>query len=108
MADAEIISSVQRYLRNVSAQNIAVSFGVLFGSHAVGRASKWSDIDLLVVSPDFDDAISREQINQLWKVAANTDSRIEPIPCGHRQWQQDTTSAIIEIARQEGTPIHCN
>ena len=106
MADAEIISCIQRYLHKVSEQDISVSFGVLFGSHALGRATKWSDIDLLVVSPDFDDSISRDHINQLWLVAANTDSRIEPIPCGQRQWQEDTTSAIIEIARQEGMPIN--
>ena len=65
MVDTEIISCIQRYLRNVSEQNIAVSFGVLFGSHAVGRASKWSDIDLLVVGgmkfADIVAAISRPQ-----------------------------------------------
>lgn len=37
-------------------------------------------IDLLVVSATFDRAFSREAVNCLWRVAARTDSRIEPIP----------------------------
>jgi hypothetical protein len=30
------------------------------------------------------------------------DSRIEPIPCGSRQWREDDSSVIIETARKEG------
>jgi len=41
----------------------------------------------------------------LWRIAARTDSRIEPIPVGERQYQEDDSSAIIEIARREGQMI---
>jgi hypothetical protein len=41
----------------------------------------------------------------LWRLAARTDSRIEPVPCGEQQWQEDTSSAIVEIARREGERI---
>jgi hypothetical protein len=41
----------------------------------------------------------------LWRVAARTDSRIEPIPCGERQWVEDRSSAILEIARREGQVV---
>ena len=41
----------------------------------------------------------------LWKLAAKTDSRIEPILCGEPQWDNDVSSAIIEIARREGETI---
>jgi len=41
----------------------------------------------------------------LWYMAARTDSRIEPIACGLQQWSEDTSSAIIEIARREGRQI---
>jgi hypothetical protein len=44
----------------------------------------------------------RSAVNLLWRVAARTDSRIEPIPCGSLQWRDDDSSAIIEIARREG------
>jgi hypothetical protein len=35
-------------------------------------------------------------------VAARTDSRIEPVAVGQRQFEEDDSSALIEIARREG------
>jgi predicted nucleotidyltransferase len=102
MVDEAIIKSVKNYILAVNKQSAKVSFAVIFGSQVKGNANEWSDIDLLVVSPDFDIKIERSQINQLWRIAGRTDSRIEPIPCGEKQWQEDDSSAIIEIARREG------
>jgi len=79
--------------------------GVLFGSYVSGHPDQWSDIDLLVVSPAFDGVFSRDAIDSLWHVAARTDSRIEPIPCGERQWVEDAATPIIEIARREGVQV---
>ncbi len=105
MVDPEIVESSQRYLRALASKGLPVRFAVLFGSYARGNADEWSDIDLLVVSPQFDGVKSRDQINLLWRVAAHTDSRIEPVPCGERQWAEDTSSALVEIARREGERI---
>lgn len=105
MVDESVVSSVRRYLRALQATGLAVRFGVLFGSWSVGRAGPWSDIDLLVVSPQFDGPLRRQDLNLLWRQAARIDSRIEPIACGEQQWQRDDSSAIIEIARREGTQI---
>ena len=105
MLDESIVESVQAYLRHLRKEGLAVSFGVVFGSHATGAATEWSDIDLLVVSPKFDEPITREDVNHLWHVAARVDARIEPVPCGERQWEEDTTRAIVEIARREGQRV---
>jgi len=48
---------------------------------------------------------ARDDLSFPWRVAARTDSRIEPIPCGVRQWIEDQSSAIIEIARREGEVV---
>jgi predicted nucleotidyltransferase len=105
MVSTAIIKSVQDYLRSLTESGLPVSFGVVFGSYAVGTADEESDIDVLVVSPQFDTKIERSWVNHLWRVAARTDSRIEPVPCGIEQWQNDTSSAIIEIARTEGKQV---
>jgi hypothetical protein len=102
MVDDAVVVSVKRYLRDLLQQGVAARFGVIFGSYAKGTPDMWSDIDVLVVAPVFDGSFSRETINRLWRVAARTDSRIEPIPCGDRQWVEDMTSPIVEIARREG------
>ncbi|MBI5483355.1 MAG: nucleotidyltransferase domain-containing protein [Deltaproteobacteria bacterium] len=102
MLEQSILKSVQSYLTAVAANGISVERGIVFGSQATGHAQEWSDIDLLVVSSQFDDMKDRSGINLLWRLAARIDSRIEPIPCGSRQWREDDSSAIIEIARREG------
>ncbi|MCC7355395.1 MAG: nucleotidyltransferase domain-containing protein [Anaerolineae bacterium] len=105
MVDESVVNTVRAYLRKLQALGLTVRFGVVFGSQASGEAGPWSDIDLLVVSPRFDAMRDRQDVNTLWHTAARTDSRIEPLPCGERQWQEDDSSAIVEIARREGQRI---
>jgi len=105
MVDESIVRAVRSYLQGLVERGLVVSFGVVIGSRVHTTADRWSDIDLLVVSSKFDAMRSRRDIDLLWRVAARTDSRIEPIPCGERQWQEDSSSPIVEIARREGQRI---
>lgn len=105
MVNESVLNGVRKYLRALQEQGFSVKFGVVFGSQVAGMADTWSDIDLLVVSPRFDDQRNRDDINLLWRLAARTDNRIEPIPCGERQWLEDDASAIVEIARREGQTV---
>ena len=105
MADKTIIKSIQKYLRAVKQKGVPVKFGVLFGSYARGQEHEWSDIDLLVVSPRYDKKWTHKDWAKLWLIAAHTDVRIEPIPVGERQYQEDDSSVIIEVARREGQII---
>lgn len=105
MVDESIVTAVRAYLNALRGSGLPVSFGVIFGSQSIGTPDAWSDIDLLVVSPRFDERRSRHDIGLLWRTAARADSRIEPIACGEQQWQSDDTSAIIEIARRQGERV---
>ncbi|SRR6266496_5578233 len=105
MADATVVKSVQDYLKYVKQQGIPVSYGVLFGSYAKNKAHEWSDIDVLVVSPHFDESRTADDYEKLWMFAARTNKRIEPIPVGERQFKEDDSSLIIEVARREGQII---
>ncbi len=102
MLEADVVKSVMNYLDALQNAGLRVEFAVVFGSQTTGKTHAWSDIDLLVVSPQFDNMKDRTLLNLLWQTTSRTDSRIEPIPCGSRQWQHDNTNAIIEIARREG------
>ncbi len=102
MLEQSVLMVVKRYLSEVKQAGIEVKFGVVFGSQATGNVHEWSDIDLLVVSPLFEDMSDRKNLNLLWRLAGRIDSRIEPIPCGLRQWEEDNVSAVIEVARREG------
>jgi len=105
MVNESVVKAVQRYLRAVNESGIPVRYGVVFGSQATGTAHEWSDIDLIVVSPLFDGERKRQDIDLLWWMTVTTDSRIEPIAVGERQWLEDATSAIVEIARREGQVV---
>ncbi len=105
MVDPSVRDSVQRYLQALEQEGIPVQFGAIFGSHSKGQTHRWSDIDLVVVSSRFDESRRRDDIDRLWIVAADTDHRIEPIPCGVRQWEQDDVTPIIDIARREGEKV---
>jgi predicted nucleotidyltransferase len=93
---------VKQYLAAVRAAGIHARRAVLFGSHARGAAGPWSDIDLVVIAPELDDLSDCRLVDKLWELRAVTDSRIEPIPCGEREWDTDTSRPILEIARREG------
>lgn len=105
MVDESVVRTVQKYLKKLIESGIPVNHLIVFGSQAKGRHNYWSDIDLLVVSPRFDGKRKREDVNLLWHIAARVDSRIEPIAVGQRQFEEDDSSAIIEIARREGQVI---
>jgi predicted nucleotidyltransferase len=105
MVKKKIVTSVRKYLQTLDQQGIPVRFGVVFGSQATGKIHQWSDIDLLVVSPLFDKKCKPRDIDKLWHVAAQTDSRIEPIAVGEKQFNDNDSSALIDIARREGQII---
>ena len=105
MVDDAVVKTIQVYLKAVQRQGIPVKCGVVFGSYATGNSHQWSDIDLLVVSSQFDTERKRQDIDKLWHIAGDTDSRIEPFAVGERQYEEDDSSAIIEIARREGQII---
>jgi predicted nucleotidyltransferase len=102
MVEKTVLSVVRKYLKELSMRGIPVKAAVIFGSYATGRPHEWSDIDLLIISPHFDKKFRRKDIDLLWHVAADVDSRIEPIAVGERQYQENRTSYIIDEARRKG------
>ena len=106
MANKSIIITIRNYLKELSRIGVPVKQAVLFGSYAKETNHRWSDIDLIVISDKYDKECSREDINILWRTAARTDNRIEPIPVGANRWKTDDKSTIIEIARREGIVVN--
>ncbi len=104
MVEQSVTDSIKRYLKELVSFGIHPSQAVLFGSFAAGRANEFSDIDLVVIAPEFDGQRSVQAVKALWR-ATVTDSRIEPIPCGEKEWQTNQSRPILEIARKDGIVI---
>lgn len=105
MVDEKVISRIRDYMEHVAQSGLAVNFGILYGSFARGQANLMSDIDVIIVSPEFDPIHRRADIHQLWRIAAEVDSRIEPVPCGKQEWEEDDWQPVLEIARREGIKV---
>ena len=96
---------VRQYLEAAAQAGIHARRAVLFGSHAKGTADEWSDIDLVVIAPELEPPADRRLVDKLWELRATTDSRVEPIPCGEREWETNRSRPILEIAP---CPAGCN
>ena len=105
MVEEAVIESVKRYLASLPALGIHARQAVLFGSYVQGRVDEYSDIDLVVITPEFDGARDIALIEKLWQATISADNRIEPIPCGEQEWETDQGRPILEIARREGVII---
>ena len=106
MVDESIERVVRQYLTALGKAGIRVHGAVLFGSHSKGTAHAWSDIDIVVIAPEFDRMKDRKLVDLLWELRAFTDPRIEPIPCGFEEWKRGQSDRpIIEQAFKEGVLI---
>ncbi|AQQ69773.1 putative nucleotidyltransferase [Limihaloglobus sulfuriphilus] len=101
MVDQSIVNSIKNYMLQLGVLGIHPEKVILFGSFATGKANELSDIDLIVIAPEFDGNRQIQLIKKLWK-ATSADNRIEPIPCGKDEWENNHSRPILEIARNEG------
>lgn len=106
--DETLIEKIRQYLAVLPTVGIHASKAVLFGSFAKGRADQDSDIDVVIIAPEFDKESDFETIKSLWETTLLADNRIEPIPCGEREWESGDGRPIIEIARREGVMIEAD
>jgi len=102
MVDSAVIAVVRAYLARVAQTGIVVEAGVVFGSCVRGEQNAESDIDVLVISPDFDQQYGHELVDRLWSLRRLVDSRIEPHAVGSKQFREDTGTPLIGVARREG------
>ncbi|MCX7043943.1 MAG: nucleotidyltransferase domain-containing protein [Candidatus Sumerlaeota bacterium] len=105
MVEKPIADILKQYLIALSAVGIHAKRAILFGSFARNEAHEWSDIDVIVIAPEFDEIHEIGLVKRMWRATLAADKRIEPIPCGEHEWETDGGSPILEIARREGIEI---
>lgn len=92
------LNNIDIFVRTVEQQGIIVSKVILFGSHAKGKAGPDSDIDIVVVSPQFGQDITEEMM-MLRKIAIKVDSHIEPVPLCPEDLDDNFSTLAQEIKR---------
>ncbi len=90
----EIMKSIQKYIKKVS-QYYKIEAIILFGSYAKGSENENSDIDIAIISSDFNDIIEdgAKLIGLTWKI----DTRIEPHPITTEDYKKVSNPFVKEI-----------
>lgn len=104
MFNQRIENIIKEYLAELSEKGLVVSQAILYGSYAKGTATSESDIDLLLVSPQFD--IDEDKyVPKVWISKIRNENHIEPFMVGEKRFAEDNVSTILEAARTEGIQI---
>lgn len=92
--NGEIMNSIEKYIEKIS-QYYKIKAIILFGSYAKGTQNEDSDIDIAIVSDDFDDIIEdgAKLIGYTWKI----DTRIEPHPIKTEDYDNISNPFIKEV-----------
>ena len=102
----ELEQIIQRFRKQLEKMGIQVEQILLFGSQADGTAQEGSDIDLIVISEDWEKLSRRERLEILGVAAARI---LEPVQAqGFTQAEisrRQTTHFWEEIIKDQAVPV---
>lgn len=75
----EVRAIIDEYLKKLDENHIHIKEALLFGSQVKGRADKWSDIDIALVSDDFE-GNRYEDKNKIRKITLSVNPMLSPLP----------------------------
>jgi predicted nucleotidyltransferase len=104
MVNREIVEIVKKYLNELELKGLHISKAFIYGSQVHGTATAESDIDLMLVSPQFDFDYE-EYLPFIWFSMIRSDNHIEPYIIGEKRFLTDDMSPIIGIVKHEGFEI---
>lgn len=105
MAAKRLERIIKNYIAELRKNGIQISKIFLFGSYAYGKPNKDSDIDLLIVSPQFDDLSKDEFTSKLWLATEAVDYIVEPIGIGEKAFIKRSFSPLLDLIRNKGIEI---
>lgn len=98
MSKIEAKKIVKEYADKLREKNYPFSAIYLFGSYAKGKAHKWSDIDVAVVSDEMKKNIDEGRF-LLWHIRREVDSMIEPHGFTVKDFQDKCDPMVSEIKK---------
>lgn len=98
----ELARRAIEYLR----QRVWVDQAILFGSNARGNADEWSDIDLAVISRDFDRMSHQKLIDLVVEVSLSVDPSVEIRPYTPRDLREARPTNFLGHILREGKVVY--
>jgi predicted nucleotidyltransferase len=75
----EIIEKVKLFVAELQKNNFHIEKAILYGSYANGTSNEWSDIDIALVSNDFEGCRIKDK-NRIRDIKAKIDFSLSPLP----------------------------
>ena len=88
---------ISKYNDVLSKNNIKTSKFVLYGSYAIGKENKWSDIDLVVIADSFGRRNAIERMEFLSRKAAEVNESLEVLGYTNKEYNNAKDSIFGEI-----------
>ncbi len=105
MVTKKIRLIIKKYISELEKNGLTISRVFLYGSHAYGKPNTDSDIDLLIVSPQFDNMKRGEYSAKLWLATETVDYLIEPIGVGEKFFNSNKFSPLLDLVKTKGLEI---
>ena len=97
----EIGEEIKAYL----SKQIKVEKIIVYGSYVYGKPEEDSDIDIAVISKDFDGMGILDKIEILSGVSLNIDSRIEAKGFSLKEYAEAPPGSLLELIKHKGKEI---
>lgn len=104
MVQREILNIIQEFAKLVKHSGVIVDEIYLFGSHALGKATPDSDIDIAVISSGFGKN-RYEEGKRLRQLAWRVDPRIEPVPIEKSKFVENDWVPLVYEIKKNGLSI---
>jgi len=104
MAQGEVIELLKKYVQVLIAEGISVQSAFLYGSFLNESATEESDIDILLVSDDFDE-MDDALAGKAWRLTSKVNSRIEPFLIGTEKYENSANSPLLLEVKEKGIQI---
>ena len=104
MARSEVIELLKKYILLLNTEGISVNKAFLFGSYSTDTASESSDIDVMIVSDNYDEN-DDVTIGKLWLLTRRISTKIEPFLIGGKKFKEEDSSPLINMIKKHGIEI---
>lgn len=104
MAKREVIELLRRYIELLRSEGIAINKAFLYGSYSDETSSDKSDIDVLLVSDQFDQ-VNDQLAGKAWRLTSKISTKIEPFLIGSKKFSINDSSPLVSKIRESGVQI---
>ena len=104
MAKREVIELLRKYVILLNSEGISVNRAFLFGSYSNDTASDSSDIDVMIVSDNYDE-FDDDIAGKIWKLTRKINTKIEPYLIGVKKFRDDNSSLLVSMVKSKGIEI---